>query len=89
MPKRLGYLNTSRQDGDMALIPSETASKNIRTQTQDVSFGGLDPEILRSKGCPGLSTGGPPLEAVWLPMLTWRRMLRTTILDRFHDHHFS
>ena len=33
--------------------------------------------ILKSKRGPGASTGGPPLEAVWHPLLSWRRVLRT------------
>ena len=61
----------------MALIPLERASKNMGTQTLDVKFGDLDPEISWSKGGPGDSSGGPPLGAVWRPMLTWRRVLRT------------
>ena len=80
MPEESASHHTSRQDGDMALIPSERASKIIGTQTLDVKFGDLDPEILKSKGGPGASSGGPPLGAVWRPMLTWRRMLRTSFL---------
>ena len=48
-------------------------------QTLDVSFGDLEPEISWSKGGPGTSTGGPPLEAVWRPLLTWRRVVRTIV----------
>ena len=51
------------------------------TKTLDVSFGDLEPEISWSKGGPGPSTEVPPLEAVWRPMLTWRRVLRTMWQD--------
>ena len=63
----------------MTYGPFERASKIILIRTLDVLFGGLELEISRSKGGPGLSSGGPPLEPIWRPMVTWRRMLRTII----------
>ena len=53
--------------------PFERASKIIGMKTLDGSFGGLEPEISLSKGGPGVPTGGPPLEPIWRPMVTWRR----------------
>ena len=53
--------------------------KKYQAQRMDVSFGGLEPEISWSKGGPGTPTGGTPPEAIWRPLLTWRRVLRTTL----------
>ena len=70
--KSLEWIVEDGASGILAVpwLREESASHHVK-------FGNLDPEILKSKGSPGTSTGGPPLEAVWRIMLTWRNVLRT------------
>ena len=44
-------------------------------------------EISSVKGGVGVQTGGPPLEPVWRPMVTWRRVLRTISKKNHQKEH--
>ena len=44
---------------------------------ENLLFYELEPKISRVKGVPGTQTGGTPPGAIWRPLRTWRRMLRT------------
>ena len=50
------------------------------TSVENLSNDELEPEISWVKGVPGYPSGGTPPEAIWRPLETWRRVLRT-ILD--------
>ena len=49
----------------------------IIVHVENESFDELEPEISWIKGVSGVQTGGPPLEPIWRPLRTWRRVLRT------------
>ena len=61
-------------------ILSERASKTMRIYKEIYSFDELCPWIIWIQRAPGLLGGGTPSRPYYArPMLTWRRVLRTSI----------
>ena len=89
-PETSPYLKWSGPNQAMGLLPFERAQKNILIRTLDDGFGG--DLMCENFGQRGLRTvyWRTPCLAVWRPMRSWRRVLRTMIATRFsksfYDH---
>ena len=64
------------------MIPAERTSKTMGMHVGIHSFDELHPCIVLIQMSPGLPRGGTPL-AIWLPPVTWKRMLCTIIRVEF------
>ena len=91
MAKTCLGLKGSRRLQNFKYVPFEKASKIILIDVEFILFHCFESEILWIKGGSGIQTGGTPPEPVWHPLLTWRRVLRTTshLKTYFATHSFD